>query len=394
VALLYIKILQYSAFPGSDFEQDYIAASRLLNGLSIYDGTNAHPPFNALLFSPLLLFSIQGAFIAAGTLSLAVLWLNTVMITKGLALKQTDWYVIFAISLFWPVTMAAVCLGQSSALWAGAVTAGWLCEKRNRPIAAGVFVGLSILIKLIPALLVIMWYLNKRWRAALSATAVVLAGFLLMIGLVGFNEILYFFFTRAPENARNYLDFYGNASISGAAEKLFGSNGGWSRTLVDAPILARVITLLGCGAIALATIVVSSLPSAKEVKELDDYRTALVIVGMLLVSPLTWPHYFLVLLFPLLLLLCTGEDDNSITIKGKGAVLFSIILLGVPTFVEEISGQSFHFWAQQPAAIQLITLSQTIGLCMLWSLLAERILFMRNLKAVSAAASEKREQLT
>jgi hypothetical protein len=375
-------MIQYSAIPGSDFDQDYLAASRLLDGLSIYHEINAHPPFNALFFSPLLFFPIQKAFLVLGALSLAVLWLNALMIKNGLNLKQKDSYVIFAFSLFWPVTMAVVCLGQSSALWAGAVTAGWLCEKRNRPIAAGLFVGLSILIKLIPALIVIMWYLNKRWRAALSATIVVFAGFLLMMELVGFDEILYFFFTRVPENTHIYIDFYGNASISGAAEKLFGSSGGWSRSLADVPILSRVITVLGSGAIVLSTMIISSFNSAKEVKELDDYRTALVIVSMLLVSPLTWLHYCVVLLFPLTLLLSTGDNDNSITIKGKAGVLFSIILLVIPTFVEEISGQRVQFWAQQPAAIQLITLSPTIGLYMIWLLFAKKIMFLRNLKAV------------
>jgi hypothetical protein len=128
--------------------------------------------------------------------------------------------------------------------------------------------------------------------------------------------------------------------------------------------------------------IISSFNSAKEVKELDDYRTALVIVSMLLVSPLTWLHYCVVLLFPLTLLLSTGDNDNSITIKGKAGVLFSIILLVIPTFVEEISGQRVQFWAQQPAAIQLITLSPTIGLYMIWLLFAKKIMFLRNLKAV------------
>jgi uncharacterized membrane protein len=372
------KLIQFSAIPGSDFEQDYMAASRLLDGLSIYHGINAHPPFNALVFTPLTLFTPKVAFVVLGMLSLFVLWLNALMIKNGLNLKQMDAYAIFAFSLFWPVTMAVACLGQSSALWAGAVTAGWLCEKRNRPIAAGFFIGLSILIKLIPALLVILWYLNKRRRAALSATMVVLAGFLLMTELVGFDEILYFFFTRIPENTRNYIDFYNNASISGVAERLFGSNGGWSRSLVEVPILSRVIAVLGSAAVALATMIISSFTSTKEVKELDDYRTAFVIVSMLLVSPLAWPFYFVVLLFPLTLLLSTADRDNSITIKGKTGTLVSIILLVIPAFVEEISGQSERFWVQQPAAFQLITLSQSIGLFMLWAQFAKKIMVLRD----------------
>jgi len=373
------KMIQYSAFRGADFDQDYTAASRLLDGLSIYHGheANLHPPFNAFFFTPLTFFTIQEAFIILGALSLAVLWLNALMIENGLNLKRSSASTIFVFSLFWPVTFSVVCLGASSVLWTGAVTAGWLCEKKNRPLAAGIFIGLAILIKLIPGLIVIMWYLNKRWRAALSATMVVLAGFLLMIALCGFDDVLYYFFIRVPDSTSKYLDFISNASISGAAEKLFGSNGGWSKSLVEVPILSKGIAALGSAAVVLATMTISSLNPPKEIKELDNYRTALVIVAMLLVSPLTWPTYYVVLLFPLTLLLSTANNDGSIKVDDKSGVLFSTILLLIPMFVMELSGQRFQFWTDKSAAIQLITISETIGLFMLWTLFAKRIILLR-----------------
>ena len=374
------KMIQYSAFRGADFDQDYTAASRLLDGLSIYHGheANLHPPFNALFFTPLTFFSIQEAFIILGVLSLAVLWINALMIENGLNLKRMSASTIYIFSLFWPVTFSVVCLGASSALWTGAVTAGWLCEKKNRPIAAGIFIGLAILIKLIPGIIVIMWCLNRRWRAAMSATMVVLAGFLLMTALCGFDDVLYYFFTRVPDNTSKYLDFISNSSISGAAEKLFGSNGGWSKSLVEVPLLSKGIPALGSAAVVLATMIISSFNPTKKINELVDYRTALVIVTMLLVSPLTWPTYYVVLLFPLTLLFTTANNDSSINIKDQSGVLFSIILLLIPIVVMELSGRRFQFWSDKSAAIQLITLSETIGLFMLWTLLAKRIILLRN----------------
>lgn len=375
-------IFLYCTVPGSDFEQDYIAASNLFEGLSIYQGVNAHPPFNALFFYPLTFFPLQVAFVLIGALSLSLLCINALMIENGLILKNTSAYVIFALSLLWPVTMAVVCLGQSSIIWAGAITAGWLFEKKEKPIFAGIFIGIAILIKLIPALIVIMWCLNRRWRATLSATIVVLVGFILMIWLIGFDDILYFFFTRVPENARYFIDYYGNTSISGAAEKLFGSNGGWSKSLAEIPMLSKGISVFGSVAIVLATMIIIKHKSSKTVKDIDDYHMALVIVTILLVSPLTWPHYYLVLLFPLTLLLNASDNVNSILIQSKIGVLVSICLLILPTCVEVLSGQNVDFWTQQPTVIQLITLSQTIALFMLWSLIANKVILLNSVRVV------------
>ena len=369
----------YSVVPKSDFEQDYSAAIRLLHGLSIYnEGVNGHPPFNALFFSPLTFLPFQGAFIVLGSLSLAVLWLNALMIENGLGLNRTSSHIIFAFSLFWPATLSLICLGQSSALWGGAVTAGWLCEKRNRPIAAGIFLGFAILIKLIPALIVIMWYLNKRHLAALSATMVVFAGFLLMLALVGFDDIMYFFFTRAPGNTSFWIDFYGNVSISSAAEKLFGSNGGFSKSLIEAPILSRFIAVIGCSGIVLTAMIISSIRPTEETKWFNDYRTALVIVTMLLVSPITWEHYYVVLLLPLALLLSTADKENTITLKYNNWILFSVLLLFIPLAVYALTGPDPNLWKEQPVTIQLLALTPTIGLFILWTLLTRKILIKIN----------------
>lgn len=375
LALNFYKMVQFSVISGSDFEQDYMAASNLLNGASIYQGVNAHPPFNALIFSPLTFLPSNVAFILLGGVTLTLVWLCALMIVKGLKLKEANTYAIFLCSLLWPPTMAVVCLGQSSVLWGGAVTAAWFYEKKDRHVVAGIFIGLAILIKLIPALIVVVWLLNKRWRAALTAATVVLGGFLLMAGLIGFDEIRYFFFTRLPDNAHIWVDFYDNASISGAAEKLFGSDGGWSRSLAELPVFSKGIAVFGSAALIMVTMVISCQVPPQQIKGFDDYRTALVIVAMLLVSPLTWPHYFLVLLLPLTLLLSSSEND-SITIQGKTWVLISIMLLLLPMLIEQMSGQGAQFWVHTPVVIQLITISQTIGLFMLWIQFAKRIMLV------------------
>lgn len=366
------RCLPYSSIPGSDFEQDYVAAVNLMNGLPIYQAANAHPPFNALFFAPFTLLSAQQAFLAFGLLSLALLCVNIAMIRAGLKLTTDDSLLLLSCFIFWPATTATVCLGQSSIIWAGAITAGWLCEKKGQPVLAGVFVGLATLLKLIPGLIIVSWYVGKRRRAANSATLVVLAGFLLMFALAGLHEVLYFFLVRIPENSLAYIDFYGNASITGTTEKLFGGNDGYSRSFAELPLLVSAIKVAVSAALVYWTMRLCRESSADSTPRIGDYRYALVIVAMLLLSPLTWHHYYEVLIY-VLSLLFLDEWTNRLSLANKFLVLSSLLLLLLPISIQELSRQGLQFWVDKSAAVQAITISETIALCMFWGLLRGKI---------------------
>jgi asparagine N-glycosylation enzyme membrane subunit Stt3 len=125
-------------------------------------------------------------------------------------------------------------------------------------------------------------------------------------------------------------------------------------------------------ALVLVTLYITSSDSIRP-EILDDIGTSLVVVVMLLISPLTWPHYFVVLLLPVILLLTRNESGHrTITIEENRGVLLTLLMLVVPCFSEAVSGESIRFWCNKSVFIQLITLSQTLGLLMIWGLLAKK----------------------
>lgn len=71
----------------------------------------------------------------------------------------------------------ALALGQTTPLVLAAVLGGVWLERRGRPVAGGALLALAAVIKLTPALLLVWWLLRRRWRAV--------GGFALGVGLAG-----------------------------------------------------------------------------------------------------------------------------------------------------------------------------------------------------------------
>ncbi len=101
-----------------------------------------------------------------------------------------------------------------------------------------------------------------------------------------------------------YQEYWLNASIHGFWHKLFVGQSGHTQPLWTAPLLAHVGAATSC---ALVVAVLLYFTNRARTRREHDTTFGLAVQAMLLVSPLTWDHYLLLLVLPLALLWLHGD---------------------------------------------------------------------------------------
>jgi hypothetical protein len=134
----------------------------------------------------------------------------------------------------------------------------------------------------------------RRWQALASALATIAAAHGLAALVLGPADVLHYFRHVVHEVDQWRLAWL-NASLAGYWSRLFWATDNATRALAHSPALARGLTVACSAAVALA--VGWKAFRAREVSERDVAYSAAV-VGMLLVSPVTWDHYLVLLTLP------------------------------------------------------------------------------------------------
>jgi hypothetical protein len=240
-------------------------------------------------------------------LTLACLWLlwsarRRPVLSSQLGAWRLAWFA-FLVLTFQPML---------SNLWHGQVTAlifalfclsYWLLH-RGRPFAAGLALGLIVPFKFYPALFVLYFAWRRQWRAVAGALVSSLAILLVSLLTVGWEGNLAYFQVVASELRGGGIPAFNNQSISGFLLHAFSRGDVFAWLDVEVPLW---LTGLRLGLILLlAGVVVWAMrrrpPAGAGAGDALDLDLALVTFIMLLASPITWYHYYLWLLLPLVVL--------------------------------------------------------------------------------------------
>jgi hypothetical protein len=263
-------------------------------------GYNVHPPTSVLLALPFGYLSYFDSFFAWSVFTLSLFglslyliarhcdyrlgWLSALPITCGCLLSSPFWHQFQQ--------------GQLNPLILFFMTLSWIHYRTNRPWRAGFWLGLAAATKVVPGFLVIYFLTRREWKNF----AAVIAGFMfataITIGVLGLQTYVDYARLVLPE-ALDWRSANTNASLPGLWCKLFdpGPRGGHYRPLIQSPVLAKCLTVTSW--LAVLAILVPIWRRAKSKAEVD-LAFGLAIVGMLLLSPVTWDHYFLLLPLPLI----------------------------------------------------------------------------------------------
>jgi hypothetical protein len=324
----------------NDFRHIYAASSVYLEGGNFYDpavlrveaarrgverlNPYVYPPLLAVAASPLAWLTFEQAGWVWYSLNL-LLALATVFIFARL---------LNHFSYPWALAAALFIMGSSEPL-TRTLTAGQLnvvllfllaCSYRliqkQRPIGGGICLGLATAIKVFPALLIVMLFWRRQWRAAwtafiaaavltlfssLAAGAEVSLDFLDMVRQMGYGSSTW------AELGMHFHIHPANQSPAALITRLLtldpgkGVNG-----IVHLPGLAKILCYLMAFMI-LGILFRFTRPQPNRTRnrqEINGLAFLLALMASLLLPSLVWDHYLVIALLPFIVLL-SGENQAT-----------------------------------------------------------------------------------
>lgn len=303
----------------SDFFQDWASVQYFSRGLSIYANQeeevvrylerpilkdspratfnefNAHPPASLLLVLPFASLDYPTA-----QLVWTSLWLLTLPVVVWVVLRETAvtprpytlliWLPL--LTLCSPLQME-VFQGQLNRAILLLVVLAWACERNGRPWLAGALLGVAGSIKVLPVLLFLYFLCRRRWQALASGLLTALVLNCLAAAVFGFAAYQDYFSHVIPHVAERYRDHLMNASLVAFWTRLFDPVLGGAIPVVASHRLYVALSMLSRGAVVLAAAWVAWRARGTAAR---DHAFAACVAAALLVSPITWSPYFMLLL--------------------------------------------------------------------------------------------------
>jgi hypothetical protein len=178
------------------------------------------------------------------------------------------------------------------------LTATWAADRTGRPVGAGVWLGLATAVKLFPGFLFLYFVARRQWRSVFAGGVSMLAvtgGTALILGWETYRD----YAEEVMPVVAAYRDWWPNASLLGFWAKLFDGRAGKVIPVWHSPGLTAAAYLASA---AVVVAVVGWVALRAKSRPEQDLAFSLALTGMLLVSPITWDHYFTLLFLPLVIL--------------------------------------------------------------------------------------------
>ena len=309
-----------------DFTVDTAAGRAVLEGNNIYQAHNVrgwyyiYPPLFAILMVPFALVPTFWASLAWYALSVfLVAW--TIKMCEALvsdALKFSDnrllLYVLPPLLVLVPL-MSALARGQTSPVLLWLVTAGLFYGWRRCDWRGGICLAGGILLKVFPVILLAYFIWRKRWRFVLvTLTAIAIGAFIIPAAVFGWQ--------RNVDYLGNWVDVIGKPSLEAESER---TDNPLYRQLLSSQLprnqsLSAVLTRLSGNpqarwvgisvGVVMAAIILVAGRRVGTVAEIHVLSAT--VAWMLLIPPVSWTHYFILLLLPLTALVAVAMGNEPI----------------------------------------------------------------------------------
>lgn len=242
----------------------------------------AYPPLLALLVTPLTLLPEK----VAGSSAPGVLFTLVLIACTGAALfvlGVMDWR-CYPVALLYPPTLENVEYGAIGPILALLVALGWRYRDRVPGAAAAVGCGVALKVFLWP--LVVWLAATRRWKAAAAATAIAVGLALVTWAVIGFRGLAGY-----PTLVRRLADVEAQNSYSTFAVL----------QALDVPeFAARVLVVAACAMLLVLAWRAGRAPDL-DGDERDRRSLTLVLAAGLVLTPILWLHYLVLLVVPIAL---------------------------------------------------------------------------------------------
>lgn len=335
---------------GRDFVQDYAAVVKIGQGRNPYEPYNdvtqelfGGPPHRGPLYSfhapsslPLLiwllpfakLWGYPGAFLAWGTVSLLALWSICWLTLRALRLPgSTVAGLLAALALIvLPAIRESFEEGQLNVVVAAGMVGCWAARRAGRSGLAGVLLGAAFALKPIPGLFFLYYAWRRDWRLLVAAGLTVAVLSVVGVGLSGLEGARLWATVNYPSHAGVWPGYPDNASVRGFFTRIFGPSDWRPRPRYPLPYASMLLWVASGALLTVLAIraaqggnrrsdpgsqrsaldvalwgLASPPPLAKDDPR-GDLEVAVLTILTLLVTPIVWPHYYVVLVMPIAVL--------------------------------------------------------------------------------------------
>jgi hypothetical protein len=349
----FVHSMRPAAGESVDFFQEWASARNFLDGAPIYTdlevsaarylgrrsppgegvmvSKNAHPPASVLLAIPYGLLDYPRATLVWNLFSLAAFGASLWLTGRALGVEAQPWAILPALTLLLlcnPLRQQ-VNQGQFNPVLLLLITGAWTAERSGRSVLAGTLLGAATAFKLFPGFFFLYFLLRRRWTvvaSGLAALAAMSAVTLLILGPQTYGSYLREVFPAMS----TYRNWWSNASLAGFWVKWF--NSGAVSTVTDPGLPPYLPPVAARPALALSGFVLSAaavlLLWARAIlrarsRSQRDLAFGVTLTTMLLLSPVSWDHYFLLLLLPI------AQLWIALAKRPEGRLLLSALLVGI-----------------------------------------------------------------
>lgn len=286
-----------------------------------------HPPTALPALLPFTLLPYRAAAVAWAAVSVALLAVLAVLLAPLLAETGLRIHpaVLCLLLLLWPPVLTNFELGQWSIALATAMALAHHHWERGRTRRGAGWLAVATAIKLTPVMA--FPFVASRDRRAALWFALVLAALVLAALPMGGVHLWLSLVRESGPNAANWQTFWHNGlSFNGLWSRLL-VGGRFARPIVTAPGVARALVVL-CdltvlGVALAATRATQSVPPDRA---REGCVLALWYIAVVVMNPLAWPHYALLLLLPALLAGRAASGRRG----ARRLVAAAIVLLSIP----------------------------------------------------------------
>lgn len=328
-----------------------------------------HPPPTLVLAVPLTFVSYPDAariWLVVELLSLVA----SVHLLIGMTRRQPRLWLSLVLStaaLAWFPVRDELMLGQLMLPILLLLVVSQRLLRDGHDVAAGALIGASLILKPIVWPLLLYFAITRAWRALTSATGVLSLGYLLAVWGMGLSSVLFYLTDVLPDAATPFRGSFLNISAWAPGWRFAVGTGSpyhyWVQAppLIDAPNLGKVLTV-GIPLLVL----IAGLRWACASRNPERALGILVCVS-LLVSPITWLHYLVLLLIPLQQLVKTVvERGFPRRMIYRTIAIVALLLPGSPDGVVRLERFAQTISSMVPvvgwqAYLSMLTLLPTLG---------------------------------
>ena len=308
----------------------FVAARALIAGESPYDRAAAvrlaataavehhspyiYPPLLALMLRPLASLPYPVAAAVWFALSAAALLAGLCLLRPVVRLPWPIYIWVCLAAFFLPPVHHTLQHGQITNFLFLLIVAGAL-----RKPGSAAWLGIAAAVKVFPATLGIVYAVGRRFAAL--ATMGVCAAVLTVGGALAESAATADFFARVgPQLALDRPLAPNNQSLDAVLARWFETH--WFVTpVIHAPAIGRIGAYAGTAIVVVATVWAMFAPRRRQnaAQELVGFSAAL--AATLIISPIVWDHYYVLLLLPIAVLYQHRHDGDVTPLLLTGAVL-------------------------------------------------------------------------